>query len=323
MLDEQKKSTTKLTAYQMVLQLARKYKAESLCQTAEELYKQAIVHARALPPSQSTVLIESLYELANYYAFQGKEEKAQPLWDEIKEHASECFQPQDYIYVQTIYSLAQLYEKQEKSEQSESLYKELLQKQEAAFGDESLEICPTLDQLAAFYCHIKKYTLAESLYLRILVIKEFHLGTCSVEINYTVNSLIDIFQKLGKWRLAEYMLNRQKAILVALHGRESLCVASCALRLAELQATHGNQFDKVIENLALTVRIYENKFGDQAGPVILLRKKLDQMLLFRLENQASAMPHDNVVTAELSAKESKQQNRAPQLGATQNSLVAV
>ena len=299
MLEEQTKLCAKQNAYQMILQLARKFKAEGLCQTAEDFYKQAIVIARHLPQPQPSILLESLYELANYLSFQGKEEQAESLWDEIKSHSSVLTQSSNPIYIQTIFHLAQLYEKQNQIEKAQSLYKELLHIQELDFGDESIEICPTLDYLAAFYCRQKNYSLAEGLYLRILVIKEFHLGTCSVEINYTVNSLIDIFQKLSKWRLAEYMLNRQKAILVALHGEESLCVASCALRLADLQATYGNQLDKAIENLSFAVGVYQNRFGDQAAPVILLQKKLDQMLLKCLENQAAQLTTQTPITIEL------------------------
>ncbi len=301
---QQETLSAKLSAYETILQLARKHRAESLCQTAEDLYKQAIIIARATPEFPSLALIESLYELAAYFSFQGqgKDEQAKPLWEEIKTNSETSCKSNNHIYVQTIFSLAQLNEKQEHAQAAESLYKELLQKQETEFGDESLEICPTMDQLAAFYCRQKKYSLAEALYLKILVIKEFHLGTCSVEINYTVDSLIDIFQRLGKWRLAEYMLNRQKAILIALHGKESLCVASCALRLARLQEVHIKQFDRAIENLTFALETYKNKFGEQAGPIILMQKKLDQILFARMETQAitdGTITPDEAITVEL------------------------
>jgi len=313
----QESQSPKLSAYNTILQIARRNKAEGLCQTAEDLYEQAIAMARAIP--EPSLLIESLCELATYYSFQSKDEQAKPLWEEIATHGQKHFQPNNNMYVQSIFSLALLNEKNGNALAAESLYKELLQKQEAAFGDESLEICQTVDKLAAFYCGQKQYSLAESLYLRILVIKEFHLGTCSVEINYTVNALIDIFQRLGKWRLAEYMLNRQKAILVALHGKESLCVASCALRLAELQAVSIKQLDTAIDNLSFAVQTYKNKFGEHAGPVIALQKKLDQMLLARLESKylgteiASEIKIDEAITVDLGSPPFPAEDPTPSL----------
>ncbi len=296
MITKQEHTLAKLNAFRTILQLARKHKAESLCQIAEDLYKQAIIMAKNTPEFELIILLESLFELASYYSFQGKENEAKPLWEEIKIRADGYLKADTYIYVQSIFNLSRLYEKQEDIKKAEELLKELLQTQELQFGDESLEICSVLKQLAALYCRQQKYSVAESIHLRILVLKEFHLGTCSVEINSTVDALIDIFQKLGKWRLAEYMLNRQKAILVALHGNNSLCVASCVFRLSQLQELHTRELNKAIENLQYAIDVYKERFGEQAGPVALLQRKLDQMLFAKLENQ---MVVDEISTFEL------------------------
>jgi tetratricopeptide (TPR) repeat protein len=274
---KQELQSVRFNTYNTNLQLARKHRAEGLYQMSEDLYKQAIAIARVLNEPEPTLLSAALYELASYYEFQAKEDESELLWRELKAY-EEYFTSNHYIYVQSIFSLAQLNEKRGKLDISEAFYEELLKKQENELGDESLDICPTLDQLAAFYCRQKKYNLAEALYLRVLVIKEFYFGTCSPEINYTVDALIDIFKKLSKWRLAEYMMNRQKAILLALHGKDSLCVASCALRLAELQ-TDTKQINKAIENLSFAIQVYKNKFGDLANAVISLQSKLDTLLI--------------------------------------------
>jgi len=73
--------STKLNAYNTILQLARKHKGESLCQMAEDLYKQAIIIARTASDLPPAILMESFYELASYYSFQGKDKQAQPLWE--------------------------------------------------------------------------------------------------------------------------------------------------------------------------------------------------------------------------------------------------
>lgn len=266
-----------LDTYNITLQLARKHRAEGLCQMAEDLYKQAIAIARVLHDPESLLLCLALYELANYYKFQAKDDNSELLWKEIKAY-EKYFDSNHYIYIQSMFSLAQINENRGRINIAEALYKELLKRQKDELGDESLDICPAYVQLAAFYCRQKKYNLAEALYLKVLAIKEFYLGTCSPEINYTVDALIDIFKKLGKWRLAEHMMHRQKDILLALHGKDSLVLASCALRLSALQ-TDTNQLNRAIQNLSFTIRIYKNKFGELANPVISLQNKLDTLLI--------------------------------------------
>lgn len=276
------------------MQLAKRHRAEGFCYTAEDLYKQSIAIARVLNRPEPSCLTEALYELATYYDLQGKENEAEPLWIELKTYEP-FFSSSNYIYVDTVYHLAHLSEKKNAFAVAEVLYKKLLKKQESEFGDESLEICPVIEKLAAFYTRQGKYSLAESLNLRILGIKEFYLGTCSPEINSTVNSLIEIFLKLNKPRLAEYMMNRQKGILLALHGKESICVATCALRLAELQASQ-NQKNKAIDNLSYAVHVYRNQFGENSNVVKSLHEKLDTMLISGLET--SFAPFENEIEAE-------------------------
>ncbi len=283
--------SVRLDTFNTIIQLARKHRAEGLCQMAEDLYKQAIAIARVLDEAKPLILSAALYELANYYEFQAKDVEAELLWIELKTY-EDHFDANHYIYVQSVFGLSQINERRGNLDMAERLYKEILEKQESQLGDESLDICPTLDQLAAFYCRQKKYNVAEALHLRVLVIKEFYFGTCSPEINYTVDALIDIFKKLGKWRLAEYMMNRQKGILLALHGRDSLCVASCAIRLSELQ-TKTKQLNKAIENLSFAVQVYKNRFGELASPVILLQSKLDTLLICGME-MSFAPPKNSV-----------------------------
>lgn len=301
---QQELQSVKLNTYQIIIQLAKKHKSEGLYQMAEDLYKQALAIARALNEPNIEILTEALYELASYYEFVAKDEEAEILWKEIKAY-EDYFESNHYLYVQSIFSLAHIYERKGNPHLVEELYKELSHKQEAELGNESLEICPTLYELAAFYARQEKYNLAETLYLRILVIKEFHLGTCSPEINYTVNALIDIFQKLGKWRLAEYMLNRQKAILLALHGQDSLCVASCALRLAELQV-NTKRIDKAIDNLSFAVQVYKDRFGELASPIISLQNKLDTLLICGMETEfapfANCDQSDESITVNLESQ---------------------
>jgi tetratricopeptide (TPR) repeat protein len=256
---------------------------------AENLYKQAVAIARLLSETKPLLAAEALYELASYYNFQEKDNEAELLWKELKTY-NKYFASTHCIYVQTIFGLARLEERKGNFDAAEILYKELLEKQENDLGDESLDICPILEQLASFYCRQNKYSLAEALNLRILVIKEFYLGTCSPEINSTVDALINIFKKLSKWRLAEYMMNRQKGILLALHGKDSLCLASCALRLSELQ-TATKQINRAIENLSFAIEVYKNKFGELTNPIISLQNKLDILLIHGVEMNFS--PFDN------------------------------
>ncbi len=299
---KQELQTVRLNTYNTILQLARKHRAEGLYQMAEDLYKQVIAIARVVNEPEPHLLSAVLYELANYYEFQAKDDQSELLWIELKAY-EQYFTSNHYIYVQCVFSLAQLNERRGNLDRSEALYKELLKRQESELGDESLDICPILDQLAAFYCRQGKYNLAEALHLRVLVIKEFYLGTCSPEINYTVDALIDIFKKLTKWRLAEYMMNRQKGILLALHGKDSLCVASCALRLAELQ-TDTKQINRAIDNLSFAIQVYKNKFGELANPVISLQSKLDTLLICGMEmsfasSESSVYSNDEPITINL------------------------
>ncbi len=130
--------------------------------------------------------------------------------------------------------------------------------------------------MAAFYYRQQQYPQAETLYLKALAIEEYHLGTCSEQINNTVTALIDLFGKQKKWRLAEYMLDRQKDILNILHGEDSLCAASCELRLAELLRQSG-QIEKAIHSYDTVLRTYTNIFGSQSKPVLSLKSKRDQL----------------------------------------------
>ncbi len=293
--------SAKLNTYYTIIQLAKKHRAEGLCQMAEDLYKQAIAIARVVNQPKPILLTEALYELASCYDFLGKDNEAELFWKELKTY-EEYFASNHYIYVETIFCLAHLNENKKNYDTAESLYKELLEKQEIELGDESLDICATLEQLASFYCRQNKYGLAEALYLRILIIKEFYVGTCSPEINYTVDSLINIFKKLSKWRLAEYMMNRQKSILLALHGQNSLCVASCALRMAELQIA-TKQINKAIDNLSFAIHVYKNKFGEFASTIISLQNKLDTLLICGMETNFAPLENftnsDETITVEL------------------------
>jgi hypothetical protein len=286
---KQELQSAKLDTYYTIIKLARKHRSEGMCQMAEDLYKQATAIARVLNDPKPLRLAEALYELASYYDFEGKDNEVEPLWNELISYG-EYFAANHYIYVESIFSFAELHERKGNLQLVEDLYKDLLLRQEEELGDESLDICPTLDQLASFYCRMDKYTLAEALHLRILVIKEFYLGTCSPEINYTVDALIAIFKKLNKWRLAEYMMNRQKGILLALHGRDSLCVASCSLRLAELQI-QTKQVNRAIENLSFAIQVFRERFGDLANPVIALQSKLDTLLICGMDINFEPFDH--------------------------------
>ena len=271
----------KFNTYYTVIPLARKYRAEGLCQMAEDLYKQAIAIARSLNEIEPILLTGALYELASYYEFQAKSDEAELLWQEIITY-QEYFSANNPIYMQSIFCLAKLNESSGNLTKAEELYKNLLQKQENELGDESQDICPTLDHLASFYCRQEKYSSAETILLRVLIIKEFYFGTCSPEINYTLDSLIHVFQKLKKWRLAEYILNGQKRILSALHGNKSVCVASCNLRLAQFQI-ETKEINKAIENLSFALEIYKNHFGESAPAIIALQDKLENLLIYGMD----------------------------------------
>ena len=277
--------------YAQIAQTARAYRQEGRCKQAEDLYNQAIAATRVAAAHYSQLdqqaLVGILYELAEFYSFQGKDRQSESLWLEILELAPDTAAIENLAEV--IFKLAAVYEKKGEIAEAEKLYIDFLQKRENELGKNSLEITDILKKLAASYCRQQNYAAAESLYLRTLAIEEFHLGTCTESINGTVDALIDVFEKLGKWRLAEYMLSRQKAILSVLHGENSLCVASCQLKLAKFLNETG-QLNKAIDNYASVVTIYADIFGEEVKPVLSLKKTLEQ-LRSKMRTQSFAPDH--------------------------------
>ncbi|PWU02407.1 MAG: hypothetical protein C5B53_01690 [Candidatus Melainabacteria bacterium] len=256
--------------------LATLFLTQGRATEAEDLYKQALELARLANGKGDSELTNRLEELGWFYARQDKYHEAEPLFERVLDLRSHEASPNDDLLIRSLEQLATAYEKTGKAKKAEELLTRLLAKQEDRYGTSALYLIPTLDRLAEFCLGQDHYEKAETLYLRILAIAEFYYGTYSVEINGVVLALINVFEKQGKTALAEFMLQKQEAILAAIHGPDALCVAACLLRRGEI-LTKVRRHEEAQRVYLRALTIYQKAYGSDSSSVNALRRRLSQL----------------------------------------------